>query len=69
MRQFFFLVCVECDESTTPSKITLNQLEAERYGRRLANRFIDCPIQIGLYKQEIARTATITRVKNLEPYE
>ena len=68
MRQYFFLVCVEYDESTTPNKITLNELEAVRYGRRLANRFIDSATQVGLYKQEIARTATIKRIKTLEPY-
>ena len=71
MRQFFFLVCTEYDESTTPNKITLNELEAVRYGRRLATKFAaDSPsTQVGLYKQEIARTATITRIKTLEPYE
>ena len=72
MRQFFFLVVCNYDECTFPEKIFLQEHEAVKWGRKEATRVLKegfYNYEFVLYKQEIARTATLKRVKTLEPYE
>lgn len=65
MRQFFYLVCKEYDEETIPLKIFLQEYEAMSYGRKEADKVVNEPIDIALYKQEIARKSTLKRVKTI----
>lgn len=70
-RQYFYLVVCNYDESTYPEKIFLQEHEAITWGRREATKAQkrgDSMYEFVLFKQEIARTATLTRVKTLEPY-
>lgn len=69
MRQFFYLVVCDYDESTLPRKVFLQESEAIRWGRREATKDQDPNSEYSLYKQEIARTATLKFVKNLKPYK
>ena len=48
-------------------KIFLQEHEAVRWGRTLATKFPD--FTVSLYKQEIARTATLKFVKDLKPFK
>lgn len=70
-RQYFYLVVCNYDESTYPKKIFLQEHEAITWGRREATKAQkrgDFMYEFVLFKQEIARTATLIRVKTLEPY-
>ena len=71
-RQYFYLVVCNYDESTYPQKVFLQEHEAITWGRREATKAQkrgDSMYEFVLFKQEIARTATLTRVKTLEPYK
>jgi len=71
-RQYFYLVVCNYDESTYPQKIFLQEHEAVKWGRREATKAQkrgDSMYEFVLFKQEIARTATLTRVRTLEPYK
>lgn len=71
-RQYFYLVVINYDESTYPQKIFLQEHEAITWGRREATKALkrgDSMYEYVLFKQEIARTSTLTRVKTLEPYK
>lgn len=69
-RQFFYLVVCDFNEnSSLPMKIFLQENEAIRWGRREATKDQDPNSEYSLYKQEIARTATLKFVKNLKPYK
>ena len=71
-RQFFYLVVCNYDESTWPQKIFLQEHQAIQWGRRQATKArkegFYCH-EFDLYKQEIARSATLKFVKTLEPYK
>ena len=70
-RQYFYLVVCNYDESTYPKKIFLQEHEAITWGRREATKAQkrgDFMYEFVLFKQEIARTATLERVRTLEPY-
>lgn len=70
-RQYFYLVVCNYDESTYPQKIFLQEHEATTWGRREATKAQkrgDSMYEFVLFKQEIARTATLERVRTLEPY-
>ena len=72
MRQFFYLVVCDYDESTYPQKIFLQEHEAIRWGKREATKAQKeghYYHEFVLYKQEISRTATLKRIKTLTPYE
>lgn len=69
MRQFFYLVVCNYDESTSAKKVFLQESEAIRWGRREATKNQDPNYEYSLYKQEIARTATLKFVKTLSPYK
>lgn len=71
MRQYFYLIAVNYDESTYPKKVFLQESDAISYGRRLAGKYRDegdDMHEVVLYKQVIARTAELTYVKTLRPY-
>ena len=71
MRQYFYLIAVNYDESTYPKKVFLQESDAISYGRRLAGKYCDdndYMHEVVLYKQVIARTAELTYVKTLRPY-
>lgn len=71
-RQYFYLVVINYDESTYPQKIFLQEHEAITWGRREATKAQkggDSMYEFVLFKQEIARTATLERVRTLEPYK
>lgn len=71
-RQYFYLVVINYDESTYPQKIFLQEHEAITWGRREATKAQkrgDFMYEFVLFKQEIARTATLERVRTLEPYK
>lgn len=70
-RQYFYLVVCNYDESTYPQKVFLQEHEAVTWGRREATKAQkrgDFMYEFVLFKQEIARTATLKRVRTLEPY-
>lgn len=71
-RQYFYLVAVDYDECTFPKKVFLQEHEAVQWGRRMATKQLkktgDFNYHYVLYKQEIARTGELTRVKTLTPY-
>lgn len=69
MRQFFYLVVCNFDENTLPRKVFLQESEAIRWGRREATKDQGPNREYSLYKQEIARTATLSFVKTLKPFE
>ena len=71
MRQYFYLVVAHYDESTYPQKVFLQEHQAVQWGRKEATKAskTDPNWQYELYKQEIARTATLKFVKNLKPYK
>ena len=71
-RQYFYLVVINYDESTYPQKIFLQEHEAITWGRREATKAQkrgDSMYEFVLFKQDIARTATLERVRTLEPYK
>lgn len=70
MRQYFYLVVVNYDESTYPQKIFLQQNEAITWGRREATKSMQKGdmYEYVLFKQEISRTSKLMRVKTLTPY-
>lgn len=71
-RQYFYLVVCNYDESTYPQKVFLQKHEAVTWGRREATKAQkrgDFMYEFVLFKQEIARTAILERVKTLKPYK
>lgn len=70
-RQYFYLVVCNYDEITYPRKVFLQEHEAITWGRKQATKALkrgDSIYEYVLFKQEIARTATLIRVRTLEPY-
>ena len=74
MRQYFYLVVCNYDESSYPEKIFLQEHDAIQWGRRQAAKTLletgDSNYEYMLYKQEITRTGVIDlkNGKRLEPY-
>ena len=67
--QYFYLVSVNYDESTSPLKIFLQEREAIRWGRREATKLADDGnYEVTLSRQPITRNGEIELVKTLEPY-
>lgn len=67
--QYFYLVSVNYDESTSPLKIFLQEREAIRWGRREATKLTDDGnYEVTLSKQPITRNGEIEFVRTLEPY-
>jgi len=68
--QYFYLVSVNYDESTSPLKIFLQEKEAIRWGRREATKLADDGnYEVVLSRQPITRKGEIEFVKTLEPYK
>ena len=67
MRQFFYLVTHVVEDIVIPDKIFLQEHDAIRWGKTLATAHPD--YTVNLYKQEIARIATLKYVKQLTPYK
>lgn len=67
--QYFYLVSVNYDESTSPLKIFLQEREAIRWGRREATKLADDGnYEVTLSRQPITRNGEIELVRTLEPY-
>lgn len=66
MRQYFYLVTHIVEDTVIQDKIFLQEHDAIRWGKTLATAHPD--YIVNLYKQEIARTATIKYVKQLTAY-
>lgn len=72
MRQFFYLVCINYDESTYPQKIFLQEQEAISWGRREATKALKegyCNYEYVLYEQVISRTGLLRKVRPLLPFK
>lgn len=68
--QYFYLVSVNYDESTSPLKIFLQEREAIRWGRREATKLADDGnYEVVLSRQPITRNGEIEFVKTLKPYK
>lgn len=68
MRQYFYLVTYGIKEDVQVlGKIFLQEHDAIRWGKTLATK--NSKYSVFLYKQEIARTAILTYVKQLTPYK
>lgn len=67
MRQFFYLVTHVVEDTVIPDKVFLQEHDAIRWGKTLATAHPN--YIVNLYKQEIARTATVKYVKQLTPYK
>lgn len=67
MRQFFYLVAHIVGDTVVQDKVFLQEHDAIRWGKTLATAHPD--YTVNLYKQEIARTATVKYVKQLIPYK
>ena len=67
MRQFFYLVTHVVEDLVIPEKVFLQEHDAIRWGKTLATAHPN--YIVNLYKQEIARTATVKYVKQLTPYK
>ena len=67
MRQFFYLVAHIVEDAVIQDKVFLQEHDAIRWGKTLATAHPD--YTVNLYKQEIARTATVKYVKQLIPYK
>lgn len=72
MRQFFYLVVENYDESTYPQKIFLQEYEAIQWGRRLATKLLKdgygCR-EVALFRQQITRSGELEYIKTLLPYK
>lgn len=67
MRQYFYLIGHDIvGDDFVADKIFLQEHDALRWGRRLATQHTNYNVM--LYKQQIARTATIQFVKHINPY-
>lgn len=67
MRQCFYIVAhTIVDDDQVIDKVFLQEYDAIRWGRTLASKHSD--YSVVLYKQEIARTATVQFVKELKKY-
>lgn len=68
MRQYFYLVVhTVVGDDLSIDKIFLQEHDAIRWGKVLATK--NPEYSVGLYRQEIARTATVKFVKNLTAYK
>lgn len=68
MRQYFYLVAhTVVGDDLFIDKIFLQESDAIRWGKVLATKNPD--YSVGLYRQEIARTATVKFVKYLTAYK
>lgn len=67
MSQYFYLVTHIVEDIVIPDKVFLQEHDATRWGKTLATAHPD--YTVNLYKQEIARTATVKYVKQLTPYK
>lgn len=67
MRQYFYIVAhTIVGDDQVIDKVFLQEHDAIRWGRTLASKYSD--YSVALYKQEIARTATVKFVKQLKEY-
>lgn len=67
MRQFFYIVAhTIVGDNQVIDKVFLQGHDAIKWGRALASKHPE--YSVALYKQEIARTATVQFVKQLEGY-
>lgn len=67
MRQYFYIVAhTIVGDDQVIDKVFLQEHDAIRWGRTLASKHSD--YSVALYKQEIARTATVEFVKCLKEY-
>ena len=67
MSQYFYLVTHIVEDIVIPDKVFLQEHDATRWGKTLATAHPD--YTVNLYKQEIARTATVKYVKQLTHYK
>lgn len=68
MRQYFYLVAhTIVGDDLSIDKIFLQEHDAIRWGKVLATK--NPGYSVGLYRQEIARTATVRFVKTLTAYK
>lgn len=67
MRTFYYLVCVEFDETTTPLKITTAKQEAISYGQRVATRQKreNPNVSVALYEQEASHGGRLKRIRTI----
>ena len=72
-KQYFYLVAVSTDVETyvVPNKITLQENEAVKYGRRLATSILNdgSNNKVRLYRQPITRNGVIEFLMELKPYD
>lgn len=68
MRQYFYLVAhTVVGDDLAVDKIFLQEHDAVRWGRTLATKNPD--YSVGLYRQEISRTAVLGYAKGLTPFK
>ena len=69
MKQCFYLIAhtIVGDGDLAVDKIFLQEYDAIKWGRTLATK--NPKYYVGLYQQEISRTAVIRYVKDLMPFE
>lgn len=67
MRQYFYIVAHTCrGADKVIDKVFLQEYDAIRWGKTLATKHPEHTVS--LYRQEIARTATVEYVTILTPY-
>lgn len=62
MKQYFFLVVANYDESTFPKKIFFNQDQAENYAKKLAKE-LGNNYDVSILRQEMCKSGTFTHFK------
>lgn len=68
--QYFYLISVNYNESTSPLKIFLQEREAIKWGRREATKLADDGnYEVTLSRQPITKNGEIEYVKTLYPYK
>lgn len=68
MRQYFYIVThTTVGDDQVIDKVFLQEYDAVRWGKTLATKHSE--YAVSLYKQEIARTATVEYVKRLTAYK
>ncbi len=66
MQYFYIVAHTTADDNQIIDKVFLQERDAIKWGRTLASR--NSSYSVSLYKQEIARTAIVKFVKQLEKY-
>lgn len=69
--QYFFLVAINYDESTSPKKIFFQEESAVKWGRRRITELSkkDSNYSCVLYRQPILATGELEMVRYLTPFE